>query len=119
MKKCGLVLAACLSTAAVCLSLPQQAVARPAYMTAFKEKYPELSEKVAEAKCGVCHGEGGKNKKVVSDYGKALAGVLGAKNVKDAEKIAGALSKIESKDSGNGKTYGDILKGGDLPPAAK
>lgn len=88
---------------------PQQAEARPQYLKAFMGKYDIAEAK--EKKCGVCHGEGGKNKKVVSDYGKALGKALGKKNVKSADDIAAALGKIEGDYPG--------LKEGKLPPAAE
>lgn len=98
-------------------SAPQKAEARAQYIKAFVGKYDIAEAK--EKKCGVCHGEGGKNKKVVSDYGKALAKALGKKNEKDADAIGAALTKIESEGDVDGKTYGDLLKDGKLPPAAE
>ncbi|MCA8998254.1 MAG: hypothetical protein KDA80_14745 [Planctomycetaceae bacterium] len=100
----------------VLTAAPQQADARPQYLKAFTEKYDIAEAK--ELKCGVCHGEGGKNKKAVSDYGKALAKALGKKNEKDADAIAEALGKIESEKCGDG-TFGDLLKDGKLPPLAE
>lgn len=96
---------------------PQQAEARPQYLKGFVAKYDIAEAK--EKKCGVCHGEGGKNKKVVSDYGKALGKALGKKNVKGADDIAAALDSAAKADAGDGKTYGDWLKDGKLPPLAE
>ena len=96
---------------------PQQAEARPQYLKAFIAKYETIKE-AKELKCGVCHGEKGKNKKVVSDYGKALAKALGKKNQKDAEAIAKALDAAAKTKHGDG-TFGDLLKDGKLPPPAK
>lgn len=115
MKKCVAALAA-LAIAVVFSSTAQEAEARPNYLKAFVGKYDIAAAK--EKKCGVCHGEGGKNKKVVSDYAKALGKALGKKNVKDADAIGAALDEAAKADAGGGKTYGDILKSGELPPAA-
>lgn len=96
---------------------PQQAEARPQYLKAFTGKYDIAEAK--EKKCGVCHGEGGKNKKTVSEYGKALGKALGAKNVKSADDIATALDAAAKADAGDGKTFDDFLKEGKLPPLAE
>lgn len=108
----------CLAIAAVasCLLAPQ-AQARPQYHGAMKEAYPD-NTLVAEKKCGVCHGKGGMDKKVVNDYGKALAEAIGAKNCKDAAKIKEGLQKAGEKKEGDA-TYESILKGGKLPKAAE
>jgi hypothetical protein len=98
----------------------RQAEARPQYLKAFSGKYAKVADKAGQLKCGVCHGAGGKNKKVVSDYGKALAKALGGKNVKDNGKIEEALDEAAKADAGNGKTFGDLLDSGELPaPAAE
>lgn len=89
---------------------PQQAEARPQYLKGFVAKYDIAEAK--EKKCGVCHGEGGKNKKTVSDYGKALGKALGKKNVKGADDITAALEAAE-------KGFEKYLKEGKLPPAAE
>ncbi|WP_417851177.1 hypothetical protein [Thalassoglobus sp.] len=96
---------------------PQQAEARPQYLKGFIAKYDIAEAK--EKKCGVCHGEGGKNKKMVSDYGKALGKALGKKNVKSADDIASGLDEAAKADAGDGKTFGDVLKSGKLPAAAE
>lgn len=102
----------------VALTAPQ-AEARPGYLMAFAGKYENLKAAAEEKKCGVCHGKGGADKKAVSAYGKAVAEALGAKNVKEADKIAKALTDVEGKKCGDGdKTWGDVLKAG-LPPAAE
>ena len=123
MKKLGSVMAFCAVASLMCVAAPRQASARPDYLKAFTAKYGEneqIKTQAGELKCGVCHGEGGKNKKAVSDYGKALGSALGAKNVKDLEKVTAAYEKIESKkDAGSDKTYGELLKDGKLPKAAE
>ena len=111
-------LIACMVVAAFasCLSAPQ-AQARPQYNKALGETYKE-NKLIGEKKCGVCHGKGGMDKKVVSDYGKALAEALGKKNEKEVEKIAEGFKKVGEKKQGE-KTYDEIFKAGELPEAAK
>lgn len=114
MKK--FVVLATLVAVAGLFSAPQQAEARPQYLKGFTDKYDIAEAK--EKKCGVCHGEGGMNKKTVSEYGKSLAKALGEKNVKGSDDIASALDKAAKADAGGGKTFGDLLKDGKLPPMA-
>lgn len=90
----------------------ERAEARPTYLKGFATKYPDLAEKAKEAKCGVCHPE--KDKKVRNEYGMAL-GKLTGKNQKDADKIAEALGKAEEAKAKSGKTFGEIIKSGELP----
>lgn len=94
----------------------QEASGRPPYNKAFFEAYPENKEAAAlaaNAKCTVCHGA---DKKMRNDYGAALGKLIGAKNEKDEAKIKEALKKVEGEKSGTeGKTFGDLLKGGKLP----
>ena len=109
-------LAVLTTCAAVALLLgPGSADARPNYKKALEQTY-ELNDKVS---CGGCHGNGGKNKKVVSEYGEAMKEALGAKNVKDMDEIVAALKAIESKGDVDGKTYGEVLATGELPPPAE
>jgi hypothetical protein len=82
--------------------------ARPGYMKAFTETYPNVSG-AATAKCNVCHA--GTDKKMRNDYGKALGGALGAPNEKDAEKIKAALKKVEETNA----AFAEKLKAGKLP----
>ena len=105
--------------ALLCLPAPREASARPQYLKAFSQKYPKVAERASELKCGVCHGDSGKNKKTVSDYGKALGEALGEKNVKGEEELNKALEEAGTKDSGNGKTYKELLEAGTLPEVAK
>ena len=109
-----------LAVAAVvsCLFAPQ-AQARPQYASALKKAYPDNTKVNAEKNCGVCHGGvNGMNKKAVSDYGKALAEAIGAKNCKDEAKVKAGIATAGEKKEGE-KTYDAILKAGDLPAAAK
>lgn len=116
MKKLMLLVAA-VAVVGMFAAAPQQAEARPQYLKGFVGQY-DISE-ASEKKCGVCHGKGGKDKKTVSDYGKALGKALGKKNVKGADDIKAALKAAEAGDAGDGKTFGDWLKAGKLPPAAE
>ncbi len=104
------------AVAAMMFMAAPQAQARPQYLKAFSAKYANLKAAAEEKKCGVCHGEGGKNKKSVSDYGKALGAALGEKNVKGEDDIAAALTTAEAGDAGGGKTWKEVLAAG-LPPA--
>ena len=109
-----------LAAFASCLFAPQ-AQARPQYAGALKESYPD-NKLVAEKKCGVCHGKGGMDKKVTSDYAKALAEALKMKNEKDKEKLAAGIKKVGEmkvdKDKDDSKTYDEIFKAGELPAPA-
>jgi hypothetical protein len=82
--------------------------ARPGYMKAFTETYPNVTA-AATAKCNTCHA--GTDKKMRNDYGKALGGALGAANVKDDAQVKAALKKVEETN----KEFGDKLKAGKLP----
>ncbi|QDU40729.1 hypothetical protein Mal4_50890 [Maioricimonas rarisocia] len=109
-------LVTCLAVAAIAAMFltgaPEKAEAQKYYMDAFIAKYDAVAEAAKEKKCGVCHG---KSKKMRSDYAKALAEALGAKKVKDKDKINAALEAVEKKDAGDGKTYGELLEAGKLP----
>jgi len=118
MKKLNLMMTLVAFGTVMCLLAPN-AEARPQYLKAFTQKYSKVAERAMELKCGVCHGSSGKNKKVVSDYGKALVEALGARNVKGEEELSKALDEAGKQDAGNGKTYNDLLQAGELPPAAK
>ena len=99
---------------------PQKADARPDYLKAFSGKYEKVADAAKEMKCGVCHGDSGKNKKQVSEYGQALAKALGKKNQKDADLIDEAFDTIaEMKPEGGDKTYGEMLDAGELPAPHK
>jgi hypothetical protein len=83
--------------------------ARPGYLKAFTDSYPNVTG-AATAKCNVCH-VNGQEKKVRNDYGKAVGGALGMPNVKDEAVVKAALKKAEE---GN-KEFGEKLKAGKLP----
>ncbi len=98
----------------VALSLfPAESFARPQYNKAFKETYAGIK---APINCGVCHGDGGKEKTKQTLYAKDLAGSLGIKNQRAPNKILDALRDAEGKEAEPGKTWGDYLNNGLLPP---
>lgn len=119
MKKLNMFVTLVVVGTVMCLAAPRQADARPQYLKKFTEKYSKVAEKAMELKCGVCHGDSGKNKKTLSDYGKALAEALGEKNVKGEEDISHAFDEVAKKDSGDGKTYAELLEAGTLPAPKK
>ena len=100
----------------------QSASALPPFNKEWVAKY-NTPEKAAytEAKCNVCHA--GESKKMKNDYGKAVGKFLTKakyNEIKEDEAaakkyIAEGLAKAEAEKSGSGKTYGDLLKSGELP----
>jgi len=117
----------------VCLMLAISAApawAIPPFSDAFKKAYVKegtpLAEKVAEVKCNVCHM--GKEKKDKNEYGKAVSKFLkkadftgDAKKYDDvkgdaAQKaLADGLKSAEAEKSSGGKTFGELIKAGELP----
>ena len=93
--------------------LSAEVSARPQYNKAFKETYARIKVPI---NCAVCHGNGGKDKTKLTRYAKDLAGSLGVKNEKAPNKILDALRDTEAKEAGPGKTWGDYLNNGLLPP---
>ena len=109
---------------ALCAS---QASALPPFNKEWTAKYVEgngnaaFVEAVGTTKCNVCHF--GKSKKDKNEYGTAVG-----KYLKKAEYdkikadpatakkfIIDGLEKAEAEKAASGKTYGEILKGGELP----
>lgn len=87
--------------------------ARPPYCKAFIDHYTNVTA-AAQTKCGICHD--GNDKKVRNNYGMAMEAALPGKNCKDDAAIKAALVKIEGEMSAvAGKTFGDLLKAGQLP----
>lgn len=87
--------------------------ARPAYSKTFIGHYTNVTDAGA-AKCAICHV--GDDKKMRNNYGAALDAALPGKNCKDEAAIKEALVKIEGEKSAvAGKTFGDLLKAGQLP----
>jgi hypothetical protein len=118
MRKLVTIAAALAVVGSMTVSAPKKADARAEYQKAFLGKYDKLSEEDQMKKCGICHGKNGQNKKVRSDYAQALEKALGAKMVKDVEKINAALAEVEGKEYEDGKTYGSLLNSGKLPAPA-
>jgi len=94
-----------------------EAMARPKYLKVLNETYPDLVKKHGtdgKLTCAVCHPE--KDKKKRNNYGVAMAGKLEKKNESDEAKIKEALTKTEGeKSKTEGKTFGDLIKAGELP----
>lgn len=108
-------IACCVALAVANVCLAPTADARPYYNKEFWDYYPELKEHKSTG-CGACHG---KDKKVRNDYGKAYGEALGAKEIKDVEKIKEAFKKSgEKKSSTEGKTFAELIKEGKLPGKA-
>ena len=105
------------------------AAALPAFNKEFQGKYVEgnsnakFVEAVGSAKCNVCHDAASKSKKDKNAYGKAVGKYLMKadydKVKADAEGakkyIIEGLEKAEAEKSAGGKTYGELLKAGELP----
>ncbi|MFN9718219.1 MAG: hypothetical protein ACK58L_05955 [Planctomycetota bacterium] len=93
------------------------AEARPKYLTVLNATYPDLVKKHGtdgKLTCAVCHPD--KDKKVRNNYGAAVGGKLTKKNESDEAKIKESLTKAEGEKSATeGKTFGDLIKAGDLP----
>jgi len=103
--------------AAMCVVTGGEAMARPKYLSVFSSAYPDLVKKHGtdgKLTCAVCHPD--KDKKKRNNYGVALTGQLAKKNESDEAKIKEALTKTEGEKSATeGKTFGDLIKAGDLP----
>ena len=107
----------------------QSASALPPFNKAWTEKYVEgnsnakFVEAVGTAKCNVCHE--GTSKKMHNTYGKVVQKYLTKakyNEIKEDEAAAKkyileGLQKAEGEKAANGKTYGELLKGGSLPGA--
>lgn len=110
-------LVTCTAVVALFAATGTDAVARPKYVAVANATYPALAEKHGtdgKLTCAVCHPE--KDKKIRNNYGKAVGGKLEKKNETDEEKIKEALTKAEAEKSATeGKTYGDLIKAGELP----
>lgn len=105
------------------------ASALPAFNKEWQGKYVEgnsnakFVEAVGSAKCNVCHDANSKSKKDKNEYGKAVSKYLKKadydkikSNPANAKQfIIDGLQKAEAEKAANGKTYGEILKSGELP----
>lgn len=84
-----------------------------------------LAEKVAVAKCFVCHVEGAESKEARNAYGEELSKLLDkddfslerrkAEPEKVKEEIQKALEAVEAVEVDGGETYGARIKAGNLP----
>ena len=116
----------CLVLALVAMGFSfQSASALPPFNKEWVAKY-NAGDKYAvytEAKCNVCHA--GESKKMKNEYGKAVGKYLTKakyNEIKEDEAAAKkyileGLQKAEAEKAANGKTYGELLKGGTLPGA--
>lgn len=90
--------------------------ARPNFPPVVAEAHPDY--KIAtdkDQRCNICHVQG-EEKKVRNAFGAEMGKALGEKSVKDAAKIKAALTTAEGKPSAEaGKTFGDLIKAGQLP----
>ncbi len=108
--------AGCVAAAMFVMS-GSKAEARPKYLGVMNSTYADLAKKHGtdgKLTCAVCHPD--KDKKVRNNYGAAVGGKLAKKNETDEAKIKEALTKAEGEKSAtDGKTFGDLIKAGDLP----
>ena len=110
----------------------QQAEALPVFRTEFEEYYvkkmnnEDFTASFTEAKCNVCHY--GTKKTNHNDYGKALQQFLKKDDYKFTrlkaepeavkKEITDAFKKVEEMKSISGKSFGELLKAGELPGTA-
>jgi cytochrome c553 len=127
MKKTASLLALLAVAGLMMVTAPEPADARPQYLKAFTAKYDKVKDEIDKrkpltAKCAVCHGKEGKDKKLLSDYGTELKKAvlaLGKNNQRDPEKIDKAFDAAAEVQCEEGKTYGELLESGKLPPPHK
>ncbi|MGL4463147.1 MAG: hypothetical protein ACRDD1_16145 [Planctomycetia bacterium] len=87
------------------------ATARPQYVKAFKAQY---DGKITPINCTVCHP--GMDKKEKNNFGQAFGKSLGAKNVKEEEKLKESLeATVKEKSKVDGKTFADLIEAGKAP----
>ena len=101
----------------------QSASALPPFNKEWVAKYNEgdKNAKYVEAKCNVCHE--GTSKKMKNEYGKVVGKYLTKakyNEIKEDEAAAKkyileGLQKAEGEKSKSGKSYGELLKAGQLP----
>ena len=118
MKTLGRVLVTGTCMFAIVLLTGQSASARPQYEAAMRTHYPDFAKKHlgknGKLSCSICHPV--KDKKKRNNYGAALGKAIGKKSEKDKEKLKAALVKVEKEKSATeGKTFGDLIKAGELP----
>ena len=124
MKKVCVTLVLGLVAVAFCTS---SASALPPFNKEWTAKYvngnanPKFVEAVGTAKCNVCHM--GTSKKMHNPYGVAVKKFLTKakyNEIKDDTEAARkyileGFQKAEAEKNGGGKTYGEVIKAGDLP----
>lgn len=131
MKKISAILVSCFVLSGLLSLVVNNAHARSDYYKAFAEKYvgdekTEVQKKLAlevkrVKKCNVCHDprpddSGKASKKNRNPYGQQLAKHLTEKDKKDKEKALKVLVKIEGEKAKDAKkSFGDILKAGQVP----
>ncbi len=117
LKNLGLTMTVGACVVAVLALSADSAFARPKYASVISKQYPDLAKKHGKngkLSCAVCHPV--KDKKKRNNYGVAVGAGLGKKNQTDEAKIMEALTKAESQKSHvEGKTFGDLIKAGELP----
>jgi hypothetical protein len=108
----------------------QSASALPPFQKEWKAKYADgnsnakFVEAVETAKCNVCHM--GTSKKDKNEYGKAVGKFLTKAKYNEIKEDAEAakkyilegLDKAEAEKNAGGKTYGEVIKAGELPGGA-
>ena len=106
--------------AAMFVMTGSEALARPKYLNVANGLYPDLAKKHGtdgKLTCALCHPE--KDKKIRNNFAAATGGKLEKKNETDEAKIKDALTKAEGEKSATeGKTFGDLIKEGELPGTA-
>ena len=95
----------------------ESASARPKYHIEANKAYPDLVKKHGKdgkLGCAMCHPS--KSKKDRNNFGAAMTKFVGKKNQSDLEIIKEAIVKAEKeKSKTEGKTFGDLIKAGELP----
>lgn len=105
----------------------------PPFNEAFKKNFvpagAPIEAKVAEVKCNVCHI--GKAKKDKNEYGKAVGKYLkkadfagddkkyDPKSDEGQKALKEGLEKANAEKSAGGKSFGDMIKAGELPGGAE
>jgi hypothetical protein len=117
VRKLGRFLIAGAVMVAVVVLAGDSAFARPKYASVASKQYPDLAEKHGKngkLSCAMCHPVMDKKKR--NNYGAAFGGGLTKKNESDEDKIKEALTKAEGEKSATeGKTFGDLIKAGEMP----
>jgi hypothetical protein len=122
--KCG----CCLAGLAVLLTSSPAFAVKPfndTFIAEYVKKGAPFAAKVEAAKCNLCHVDG-KPKKVRNEFGMAVSKHLKKDDVGAAKKIdpatddgkkaiAAGLAKALTEKRADGKSFGDVIKAGELP----